>query len=360
MQATFSTPELKVPHFQVLDDRRGFVNLSRIYFGFFQKVPSVKTINRIDLILFKKWLLEQKDYKLITQFSKERYSWSTKKMDQQYLHYFLENEMIVNMDEGVVAIAYSIEQIDIAQQIIEKARQFKIKVKHTNSIKLIIGGLDGLETTDIKLPKPKVKLPIHYNDDLQEKHKDMLKCLNQQNKSGIMLFHGEPGTGKSTYIRHLVHALKKEVIFMPPSIAANLDSPAFTRLLIDSANTVFIIEDAEQLLVSRENGKNSCISMLLNITDGLLGESLGIQIIATFNTHLNNIDKALLRKGRLNGLYEFKPLSVEKSIQLLAKNGIHNYIVRKPMTVAEIFNITQNEIEYNTSRPAIGFLNRAI
>jgi hypothetical protein len=54
----------------------------------------------------------------------------------------------------------------------------------------------------------------------------------------------------------------------------------------------------------------------------LLGESLGIQIIATFNTHISNIDKALLRKGRLIGLYEFKPLSMDKSKVLLEENGI--------------------------------------
>lgn len=66
-----------------------------------------------------------------------------------------------------------------------------------------------------------------------------------------------------------------------------------------------VIEDAEDLLVSRDTNHNSGISMLLNLTDGLLGQSLGIQVICTFNTHVSNIDRALLRKGRLIALYEF-------------------------------------------------------
>jgi ATP-dependent 26S proteasome regulatory subunit len=168
-------------------------------------------------------------------------------------------------------------------------------------------------------------------------HEIVLKNLHQKEKSGIILFHGTPGTGKSTYIRHLVHQLKKKVIFLPPKIAGSIDTPDFTDFLISNANTVFVIEDAEQLITSRDNSYNSSISMLLNITDGLLGECLGIQIIATFNTHVSNIDKALLRKGRLIGLYEFKPLSIEKSKILLAQNGVTNTEITQPMTLADIY-----------------------
>jgi ATP-dependent 26S proteasome regulatory subunit len=126
--------------------------------------------------------------------------------------------------------------------------------------------------------------------------------------------------------------------------------------LIENANTIFVIEDAEDLLVSRDQFKNSSISMLLNLTDGLLGESLGIQIIATFNTHISNIDKALLRKGRLIGLYEFKALSIDKSKKLLEENGIINTEIKQPMTLADSYNTEQNEFTINTNkRASIGF-----
>ena len=96
--------------------------------------------------------------------------------------------------------------------------------------------------------------------------------------------------------------------------------------------------------------------MLLNITDGLLGECLGIQIIATFNTHVSNIDKALLRKGRLIGLYEFKPLSIQKSKILLEENGNTNSEIKQPMTLADIYNTEQTEFSFNNNkRASIGF-----
>jgi len=38
----------------------------------------------------------------------------------------------------------------------------------------------------------------------------------------------------------------------------------------------------------------------------LLGAGFNIQIMATFNTSLKNLDPALMRKGRLKLSYEFK------------------------------------------------------
>ena len=123
-------------------------------------------------------------------------------------------------------------------------------------------------------------------------------------------------------------------------------------------NSILVIEDAEELLVSREQESNSAISMLLNLTDGLLGASLGIQVICTFNTHLTKIDKALLRKGRLKSLYKFEPLSIPKSKALLTKIGKGNMNVLAPMTIAEIYNMEEKECKLISDNVSIGFKNQ--
>jgi hypothetical protein len=114
-----------------------------------------------------------------------------------------------------------------------------------------------------------------------------------------------------------------------------------------------VIEDAEQLIVSRDRDQNSSISTMLNLTDGILGESLGIQIIATFNTDLHNIDKALLRKGRMLARYEFKSLAREKSQALLQELGHTDAVAKGPMSLADIFNYEQDSFEME--RVGIGF-----
>jgi len=154
----------------------------------------------------------------------------------------------------------------------------------------------------------------------------------------------------------LVKRLKKTIIFLPLQTAENIDSPSLVNLLLQNRNSVLVIEDAERLLASRDSGNNFGISTILNITDGLLSDGLGIKVICTFNTKLSNIDKALLRKGRLKSLYEFKPLEANKAKDLLVKLGVENVEIKEPMTLADIYNFNQdNNALKITSRNPIGF-----
>ena len=60
-------------------------------------------------------------------------------------------------------------------------------------------------------------------------------------------------------------------------------------------------EDAEDILKSREQGNLGGISFLLNLTHGILGEGLGIQVICTFNCHLSKVDQAALAHQKVPG-----------------------------------------------------------
>ncbi|MBK6274931.1 MAG: AAA family ATPase [Saprospirales bacterium] len=152
-----------------------------------------------------------------------------------------------------------------------------------------------------------------------------------------MLLHGLPGTGKTTYLRYLIGKVKKRVLFVPPSVAANITNPEFMNLLLDYPNSVLIIEDAENIIMDRQITGSSAVSNLLNISDGLLGDCLNTQIICTFNMPISKIDSALMRKGRLIAKYNFGKLSVGKAQQLADKMKLE-INVTEPMTVAEIFN----------------------
>ena len=333
-----------------------YVNCKLIYFSYYKKIPSLKSIRKINETLFYKWLDATYGNEILRKHSAQIYTKRKKRMDAVNTIYFLTNEIMIDLECGDLVIAHQEEQEAAAIQIIQQLKKFINREKTKHEFCLISSSSHGLHTYEIDLKKPKLELQKHYNDDIEAMHNTTLRSLRQKNKSGLILLHGIPGTGKSTYIRYLIHQLKKKVIFMPPNFAKSLEAPEVTRLLIENANSIFVIEDAEDLLVSRDQFKNSSISMLLNLTDGLLGESLGIQIIATFNTHISNIDKALLRKGRLIGLYEFKPLSMEKSKVLLEENGISDAEVKQTMTLADIYNKEQDEFTLNTNkRASIGF-----
>jgi ATP-dependent 26S proteasome regulatory subunit len=143
---------------------------------------------------------------------------------------------------------------------------------------------------------------------------------------------------------------------MPSRLAASMDAPSMMSFLIDYRNSILIIEDAEELIRSREVSNDSGISCLLNLTDGVLGESLCIQVICTFNTKLKNIDSALLRKGRLIQAYEFGVLDVEKTKTLLVLLGENSDQAKQGMTLSDIYNIYEsNQVSKKVNIHSIGF-----
>lgn len=106
---------------------------------------------------------------------------------------------------------------------------------------------------------------------------------------------------------------------------------------LENQNTIFILEDREKVLMNREHYVNSVMPILLNLTDGIIGDVLGIKLICTFNTSLNNIDKALTRKGRLSLKYEFKKLTKDKVSNIIGKTA------DKEMTLADIYYAEEND-----------------
>lgn len=335
-----------------------YISGKRLYFAYFETYPNIVKLHNINYEKAIKWV--EKEF-AVSILNKHYLSKSIVHAHPENhiinVLYILSHEVLIDIENcGTVGILFKSNDESLARKIESGLKRFRQKNLGRNQFNLLIETMHGLELVPVKNKNPKLDISLNYNDDLVELHPSLLKTLNTKNKSGLTLFHGIPGTGKSTYIRHLIHKIQKKIIFIPPRIVANLDSPHMTGMLIENPNSVYIIEDAEELIKSRENNGNSNISMLLNLTDGMLGESLGIQVICTFNTHLNNIDKALLRKGRLNVMYQFKSLKKDKANALLNSLGKNACIANKEMILADIYNVEQ--AEFNTAeKTQIGFLH---
>jgi ATP-dependent 26S proteasome regulatory subunit len=123
---------------------------------------------------------------------------------------------------------------------------------------------------------------------------------------------------------------------------------------MENLNSILVIEDAEKILTSREDEKNSAVTTLLNLTDGLLSDCLNIQIICSFNTDISRIDSALLRKGRLIAKYNFKPLAVKKANALARSLGLNSHF-SEPTKLTDIYNDADIGFEAQETKMAIGF-----
>lgn len=347
---------IKNDSFDIYNNGNNYINHSRMYFAYFNEIANIKSILNIDITVMRKWIASEMEEDIMKIHYSQTYKPEKKKNFYSDHFFILKNEIVINLYGQSVYILFKPSLEKEAQEIQDKLLRFQLRPKKTTQISMIINSNKGLITKSIDIKKPRINLDLHYNDDFKKTHQLILQNLKRKNTKGLYLFHGLPGTGKSTYIKSLIHQQNKKVIFLSPKTAGNLDDMAFTEFLLDNPNCVLVIEDAEELILSRDNNHNSRLSFLLNLTDGLLGESLGIQIIATFNTDLKNIDKALLRKGRLTSIYDFKPLTLDKTNMLLKKLG-HNVFVANSLSLADIFNF---EIDTNYQpklRKAVGFGN---
>ena len=105
-------------------------------------------------------------------------------------------------------------------------------------------------------------------------------------------------------------------------------SPAFVTFWVDqkgearSKQKIAIIEDAEDLLLPRDDNSRTTVSNLLNIADGFLGEHLKLHVIATTNAPVHQLDPALLRPGRLMGTREFRRLTRPEAQRLAKAKGL--------------------------------------
>jgi ATP-dependent 26S proteasome regulatory subunit len=175
--------------------------------------------------------------------------------------------------------------------------------------------------------------------------------------SGLIILHGLPGTGKTSYIRHLINTYEKKFVYVTQEIASRLSSPDFISFCFTKLkDSILVLEDCETLLKSRESGnRNTGLSDLLDMTDGLLSDVFNIKFICTFNEDIKNIDKALLRKGRLACKYEFGKLKKEKALKLVERLNADTSKVIGDMSLAEIYNLEDMSFDIESTRTKIGF-----
>ena len=196
---------------------------------------------------------------------------------------------------------------------------------------------DGFSTNTLLIKTVDLNVKENYNDDLPD---DKIKeFLQAENESGLLILHGKPGTGKTTYIRNLIRELSdKDFLILDSSVFDNITDSSFIQLLLEYKDCVVILEDCESMLADRTDGNNKMAS-LLNLSDGILGDAFNLKFICTFNADINRIDQVLLRKGRMKVKYEFKKLSKDK-VKVLSDKYKLNIPEDKitDMYLSDIFN----------------------
>lgn len=229
----------------------------------------------------------------------------------------------------------------------------------------------GVETKRIKLRRKcrlsGSKLALHYGEQFADWEQSYVELLGEGSQ-GLTILRGDPGTGKTFFIRHLIARLKETHRFYlinltdfnlltSPSMVEfwSNDLGRFETRSKKKLKRVIIIEDAERLLSTRTKGEAGSVSELLNMCDGLLGDFLKVHLICTANCPLDDFDPAVVRSGRLTAMKEFLPLDFAQAWPLAEKLGVELEEGRD-YTLADIYNRKPSGAEGLKEAPKIGFM----
>ena len=166
----------------------------------------------------------------------------------------------------------------------------------------------------------------------------------------LILWHGQPGTGKTYALRALLREWEGwcDAAFITDAERFIGGSPTYvfrvanfgggrTAGEANKRSKLIILEDAGELMTVEARAiAGQGLSRLLNLTDGIMGQGLNVMVIITTNEPLKSMHPAVIRPGRCLTEVEFGALSPESASRWLRNHG-SKIEVQKPATLAELY-----------------------
>jgi hypothetical protein len=183
----------------------------------------------------------------------------------------------------------------------------------------------------------------------------------------LLIWHGEPGTGKSYAAATLAYEWRSwcrtKVVSDPEALLT--DTSYLRGALFESEPTttrpwvLVVLEDTGELFSADAKARTGqALSRLLNLTDGMLGRGSKALVLVTTNEPTGAFDGAITRPGRCLARVEFEPLPAAEARAWLTSRGATEAAsaVTGPATIAELYGMAEGRLQAPAGRAPVGFV----
>lgn len=199
------------------------------------------------------------------------------------------------------------------------------------------GRLGGQSVTRSLLTPPWAEARVNYPSTVSEPLGALMKIHAPDRLFGrLLLWHGEPGSGKTSAIRSLIHEWRSwctaHCIVDPDRFFAE---PGYLHEVISSAPSrgqwkLIIAEDSDEFITATGQ-TGASLGRLLNLTDGLFGQGTNTLVLLTTNLPMSRLHPAVTRPGRCLSVIEFRRFS---AAEVGERTGL---VGATSMTLAELY-----------------------
>ena len=190
-----------------------------------------------------------------------------------------------------------------------------------------------------------ISVPLNYRPAISEAYPWIKGGLDNyidsylNSESSVLILIGPPGTGKTTFIKNLIHRSGADAkVTYDVNV---MQSDGIFASFIEGREKFMIMEDADAFLKSRADG-NTMMHRFLNVSDGLISASNKKLVFSTNLPSVRDVDDALMRPGRCFDVVEFRPLTRPEAIAVCDKTGRPHPGDGNSFTLASLFGDSPN------------------
>jgi Domain of unknown function (DUF5925)/ATPase family associated with various cellular activities (AAA) len=212
-------------------------------------------------------------------------------------------------------------------------------------------------------------IAANYADDVRAPLGRLMAMDEPPAQGGrLLLWYGDPGTGKTTAIRSMarewarwadVHfILDPEEFFGSPDylmhVVAAEDEWWERNRSKNRRWKVIVVEDADEL-IRADAGRTAGASLgrLLNLTDGILGHGMRVLLLITTNEPVRALHPAVVRPGRCLADVRFRPFTHHEASEWLQGQDTmpEGQLPAGDATLAELYRIRGGLERFANDRP---------